>query len=90
MRCFRSARTRPFFVDLSDLLRNNSSYCNYEFTAASNSPFVDEYAVFTSSGFIVFARKFIISLRKIITQEVIWRSVGEEIGAKRTRRLMHA
>ncbi|MCR4330476.1 MAG: hypothetical protein NUV49_01185, partial [Patescibacteria group bacterium] len=51
-------------------LRNNLFYCDDEFPATNNSSLVNEYAVFTSSRFVIFARKFIISLRKIIAQRV--------------------
>ena len=66
-----------------DLLINNSFCYNYDFSAANNSPLVNEYSVFTSSRFVVLAtrreayfavaksprlRKIIISRRKIINQ----------------------
>ena len=54
-----------------DLLHNNLFCYNYDFSAANNSPLVNEYAVFTSSRFVVFARKIIISLRKVIMQEIL-------------------
>ena len=54
-----------------DLLHNNPFYSNYDFSAANNSSLVNEYHIFTSSRFVVFARKIIISLRKIIVQEVL-------------------